>query len=256
MELATGVAAHLIAGGIGSVIGYTAKYCHDKLEKNVHRRNIRNFFKLSDAPIKIIHSAIFDSTRCAYNFPSRDSRSARAIARLFESVGMTEGADFSITHADAFINEKGKIDNRLWEEDLVLLCSPKRNTIVGEVLRLAPKLRYSLAYCSERQKNILTDTARNENLTSSRDRSSEESHSDEGYDFGLILNLQNPHNPSRSVTVLAGIHGAGTLGASLHISHPGNLKALIKNRKSGIIQNVIKAEYTGGNENILSTTTV
>ena len=251
MELFAGIAEELIAGSIGTVLGYSFKYSHDKYKKKWLQKNIREFFNISASSIVIVHSAIFDESRCAYNFPSCDSRSSRIISKLFESVKMTEGQDFSITYADQFVNNNQTVKKEIWENDLILLCSPKRNPVTGVVIESIPNARYKLFVDENTNETIIFDNERNERLVSSRDNNAyDNTDNHQGYDFGLILNMKNPHNILKSITILAGIHGAGTLGAAMFLSDPNNLSELNKRRNNGIIQEIVRAEYSGENENL------
>jgi hypothetical protein len=71
-----------------------------------------------------------------------------------------------------------------------------------------------------------------------------------GHDFGLILAVPSPYNLERTVIILSGIHGAGTIGASLFISSVSNISELLRRRKGKLIQEIIVAKYQDDHEKV------
>src|SRR5262249_51963958 len=159
----------------------------------------------------ILHTAVLDASRHAYNLPSCDTRASHAIARLLEIAGRLEGKSFDILPEADFTARYGDLAAAS-DFDLVLLCRPKRNPLVVELLRITPHLRYQLTRSLETGENILYDRSRNSHLVSSRDAGTQDSDTTP-YDFGLILSMPCPLNIDRQLVVLAGIHGTGTLAA-------------------------------------------
>lgn len=73
-------------------------------------------------------------------------------------------------------------------------------------------------------------------------------------DYGLIKVISNPFNEEKRIIILAGIHGAGTLGAALYVSEINKLKELFNrkiNEEEGI-EEVVIAKCQGNRENIIS----
>lgn len=233
--------AHLLAGALGAASGYCLRLVQDLRRARRVNTSIKQFFGLQGDQLLVVHTAVLDVSRHAYNLPSCDTRAARAIARLMEGAGRLEGHEFMILPEGDFATHFGELEAAA-EHDLVLLCGPKRNRLVSELLRMAPYLRYQLSRSPETGENVLLDRERNSQLISSRDTTAA-SAAETAYDFGLILSMPSPLNMDRNLVVLAGIHGTGTLGAAQYVSDPGRLRALCRRRQHGVIQEVVRAEY-------------
>jgi hypothetical protein len=228
------VVAHGITGAIGAACGYAFRLYQDHRRTKRIGHDVVDFFGPRDSKILIVHTAILDPSRKAYNFPSCDTRASRAIARLFDSTGMSEGKDFQIISEVEY--KAGYVPNSS-DCNLVLLCGPKRNSLVSEVLGLTPFLRYQLSR-SPTGENVLFDKERNSRFESSRDLEQSSPVSNGNYDFGLLLSIPNPLSPNTRLVVLSGIHGTGTLGAALFVSDPSRLASLCRRRRKGIVQEV------------------
>ena len=210
-----------------------------KIREKATHRAVREFFGLPGA-ILVVHSAIFDADEQAFNYPATDTRAARALAQLFESVGLREGVDFTV-HPDRRV----PLDDSTWSCNLVLLCGPARNAVLAEI-GPALSMRYTMTAetVGGRCRNVLTDHRRNERLRSSREGRTDIPPS--GYDWGLVASLPNPRNPARRVVILAGIHGTGTVGAAEFVTDRSNLKLLNGRRRLATVSEVLRVDYGNG----------
>ncbi|HTG35113.1 MAG TPA: hypothetical protein VLB76_19525 [Thermoanaerobaculia bacterium] len=237
------IGAHVLAGTLGAGGGYCLRLLQDSRKARRVNASIKDFFGLKSAQVLIVHSAVLDASRQAYNLPSCDTRAARVIAHLLETAGRIEGKSFLILPEGDFTSRFGQLVDAA-DYDLVFLCGPKRNHLVSEVLLMAPHLRYQLSCSPETGDNVLFDRERNSQLVSSRDLSSEAATTAHvAYDFGLLLSMPSPLNMDRQLVILAGIHGTGTLGAAEYLSDPDNVRSLCRRRQHGIVQEVVRAEY-------------
>ena len=257
MEIINGVIGNLIAALIGALFGYLAKTGWDKYKKVRRSKTIIDFFKVTQSHTLIIHSAIFDETRQAYSYAYCDSKVARIITSLFESVGQKEGEEFTIVPDVDLLLADGTIDPTIMNKNLVLICSPKRNRIAKHILSKSPKLRYQMEVDETKGEIVLFDELRQTLLISSQDLqiSDKQLHKPilDGYDYGLIASMPNPFNLSRNIVLLAGIHGSGTLGAGMFVGDENSLSELCHRRKNGVIQELIIAKYKGGAEKVYDT---
>ena len=68
----------------------------------------------------------------------------------------------------------------------------------------------------------------------------------------MFLTRFSPFNNSNKVTLVAGIHSPGTLGAGKFLGEMDNLKAIENRLNNGIADQVIYAEYSKTFDNIVS----
>ncbi len=236
---------------VGVVVGYFVKVGSDKLRAITAAKVVKRIFRSGLEKVFIIHSAIYDQNRRAYSYPSCDLETSRRIATLFEKAGLKQGQDFEI-HPDP-VDIEGSIKSYLRQSSLVLICGPKRNATLKAILENAPNLRYSLYVNVHTGKNEIRDTYRDEVLTSSREKKPEDG-DNTGYDYALIQGFPHPWNLDNRVTVIAGIHSTGTLGAGLWIESRSNLRSIASESKHGIFEDLIVVRYKDGIENITETT--
>ncbi len=229
------IAIALIAALIGAAASQLWSYVQHKVREKSLNRSVRAFFG-PPGKILVVHSAVFDAPEQAYNYPATDTRAARALAKLFESVGLREGPDFAILP-----DRSVRIDDALWANNLVLLCGPARNKVFEHVAPLCAAARYSMTVTQDRR-NVLTDNKRRQQLRSSREVGAEDPNS--GFDFGLISSLPSPQGAAKRVVLLAGIHGTGTVGAAEFVCSLTNLRELV-NRQAlqAPLSHAVRVDY-------------
>lgn len=235
---------------VAAAIGWMASLAFTAIKRQwiriQRRKAFYDVFGTSDHLI-VIHSAVLDqpdpnSTDVpgdypAYNYPATDIKATRLLVRLFESVGLKEGNGFTIL-PDIRI----KIDDSLWDNDIVLLCGPSRNHVFRELCPVI-RMRYTMEI-DARGSNVLRDTLRGgQQLFASRELAQRENEGD--FDYGLLASLPNPHNQNRRVVILAGIHGTGTVGAAQFLATGKGLQEVSKKRSSHVVSELVKASYDG-----------
>jgi hypothetical protein len=212
------------------------------------RRRVRAFgdFFGTSGRLLVIHSAVLDELstdndgsvagNSVYNYPATDIRAARCLVRLFESVGLEEGANF-----DVFPDIRVKSERALWDKDIVLLCGPARNHVLRD---LGPiRMRYTMEV-DQSGFNVLKDTLRGEQqMFASRELAQRTKDGD--FDYGLVASLPNPNNQTRKLVILAGIHGTGTVGAAQFVTSDGELRKMGMRRQDGVVSEVVKVLYDG-----------
>lgn len=257
MDLIRGVVENLIAGLVGAVLGYFAKIGWDRFKKAQRSKTILDIFNAAHGCTLIIHSATYDESRHAYAFPYCDTKASRIIASLFESIGQKEGIDFKILPDYDLMLADGTIDPTIMNNNLVLICSPKRNRITKLILSKSPNLRYSMEIDKVTGEIILYDEVRHNILSPSSNPHFLDQGSpkpiEKGYDYGMIASMPNPINLTRNVVILAGIHGSGTLGAAMLVGDENFRSELCRRRKNSIIQEVVIAKYEDEVEKIIET---
>ncbi len=226
---------NLLAALIGAALGYAAGHIRRKLKERSLDKAVRRFFGLPGR-VLIVHSAVFDAPQDAWNYPATDTKAARRLARLFESVGLREGVNFTIAP------DRNIRDGDFWKQNLVLLCGPVRNEIFKRVSPLQSALRYTMFASADGARNVLTDLRREQQLCSSRETGGEVN---SGYDWGLVSSFVNPRDPSYRIVLLAGIHGTGTVGAAEYVCDVDNLKTLISRTEAHAISEVLRVDYDG-----------
>lgn len=262
MQFFRSVSEELVAGLIGTALGFIGKFGLDWFVRRRKERITLNFFGFPKGKILIIHSALFDSSRDAYNYPSCDMISARRIANMLEEVGKKEGLDFSIAPESDFLTRQGTIDPEVLKFNLILLGGPKRNKATKIVLEKAAKLRYMMSQ-DETGENRIYDSVTQYALIPSRDRRDHLPDAVEGdesdlfaFDYGLIMSTPNPLHMDRGVLLVAGIHGPGTVGAATFLADKGHLAEMAKRRVGGVMQQVVCAKYAVGADRVVDVTPV
>ena len=235
---------------LSAVIGWLAAVGFAALRRQRRRtrrvRAFRDFFGTS-GHLLVIHSAVLDELstdndasavgHSVYNYPATDIRATRFLARLFESVGLKEGVDFSILP-----DIKVKNYQDLWGKDLVLLCGPARNGVMRD-LSSAIRMRYMMEV-GENGSNVLRDMHRGgQQMLASRELTRPTN--DGNFDYGLLASLPNPNNHSRRLVILAGVHGTGTVGAAQFLAIEEELLKLATRRTDQVVSEVVQALYDG-----------
>jgi hypothetical protein len=218
-------------------------------------RLILDFFGFQEGGIAIVQSCILDANSNAY-IPSCDIRTARVVATLFRSIGLEEATDYVTVPDREIVLPDSSLRPEFVDLNMVLLCGPKRNYLTGQVLQNSPILRYSMYVDQETGNNVLYDRATNTPLLPTRDLPANQQLPGvdlmkEGHDFGLIMSVPLTSSPSHTAVVLAGVHGAGTLGAAMVLSDVEQLGELCRRRRNGVIQEVVIAHYRGHIENVV-----
>jgi hypothetical protein len=235
---------------VAAAIGWAASIAFAAIKRQWIRSRRRNafcdFFG-SSGHLLVIHSAVLDGPSSnstdapvdypVYNYPATDIKATRLLVRLFESVGLSEGCKFTILP-----DIRVKIDDSLWNNDIVLLCGPARNHVFRELCPVI-RMRYTMEIDSHGS-NVLRDTIRGgQPLLASRELPQPVSDGD--FDYGLLASLPNPYNQSRRLVILAGIHGTGTVGAAQFLSTRKGLQEISKRRCSHVVSELLKTSYDG-----------
>jgi hypothetical protein len=219
---------------IGLLVGYGARVSQERVTRLRGRRTIRAVFGLRGKSL-IIHSAIHDTERRAYAYPSCDTRVARIVAALFDSLSLKEGVDFAIGPDIHYSSPDGGIATARGA-NLVLICGPKRNAMTRFVLQKTPDLRYQLTVDPKSGENALYDRHLGDFLVP---RWPAATGIPGGQDYGLIQAFPNPFSLNNTVVIIAGVHGAGTLAAGQWLSEANNLAELARRKRAKIIETVV-----------------
>jgi hypothetical protein len=256
------VLENLVASAIWLIMGFLLAQGATAIRRLRRKSKIARIYRLDRTlgggrrrKILILHSAIFDTERAAYNYPAADTRAARMIAKTLEEVGLIEGRDrdFQIAPARDYITDDGQLASELGNYDLVLICSPKRNQISGAALKTLKSPRYTMDLDANLNRAVLFDTVIKRTLAASRDDIV--AAGDEKFDYGLLAWTANPKNTERHALVIAGTHGAGTIGAALVISSGGHdrMRALLRARdgEAKVNQVLVQAHYEQSVEDVV-----
>lgn len=247
----------ILYGLVAIFLGYCGRLAQEWLRASWQRRRLGQFFGIPDARVTIVHGAIYDPERQAFNFAAADQQAARSIAELFNQFHLREGKDFDITFepdprsdTGVAVAELSEVETaryqRLWSRNVVLIGGPRRNAVLDS---LAPHLKsLALQITLERssRKTLLYHTKLHQQLVPPRDDPSKGN--GESYDYALVASLPNPHNLNRRLVILAGIHGTGTLAAGGYVSNLENLTMLNKRARNRIIAEGLVAKYEPGDE--------
>jgi hypothetical protein len=233
---ALAIAINLISAALGALLVVAYRQLRERNRRRGFSRAMSEFFGPFEHKFTIVHSAIFDAEDRAFNYPATDTRAARALTKLFESLGLREGVDFNVCP-----DRQAEKQPDLWDRNLVLLCGPARNNILRATLpRL--EMRYRMDVAPDTRRNILTDTVANVQLKSSRELAPE-TESTSGYDFGLVASAPSSHNAARRIVVLAGIHGTGTVGAAEFVCAVDSLELLNARRSREVVSQALRVNY-------------
>jgi hypothetical protein len=239
----TSALTNIIYNLVAALLGAAATYLGVRVKQTVRQqaldRTVRLFFGLP-GHVVIIHSAIADRSDgngvVSYSYPATDTRAARTLTTLFESVGLREGRDFTIRPDRP---DRALPVDKLSDLNIVLLCGPARNGVFEKVAATLP-MRYSMTVTNDR-KNKLVDQRREQELRSSREINADPN--GPAYDCALVASLPNPNNHSKRIVILAGIHGTGTVGAAEFVADLRNLRILDSRRNRNTISEVIRVDY-------------
>jgi hypothetical protein len=243
----------IITGVIALPTGAAVEALWVRSRNQRRARPIVELFGLKTGPVKIVHSSIHDDKRDADNYPAADSRASRLLGSLLNRAHRREGEGFTVV-ADVDVTKGHRVDPSLWKQNVILLCGPKRNPVVADALARLPKsLKYTMSVDTITERTLLHDNMRNHWLKSSEDEEASGDTADGNYDYGLILSAENPFHADATVTILAGLHGTGTLGCADFLMDTENIKKLLSRRMNGIVCEVIKVSYGDRYEEILDT---
>ncbi|MDH4483234.1 MAG: hypothetical protein QE279_11105 [Rhodoferax sp.] len=222
--------------------------------KTLHKRRkfAGQFFGCTGA-INIVHSAVFDAERGAYDLPACDTTGARYLSAMFERAGLIGDRHYFVNADVDLIRKDGTFPQDILESNLVLLCSPKRNKLTTKILA-SSNPRYQFCAADPNQPPRIIDMERGrDSLVATRDKLPVDSsidHTQQGYDFAIVSSFPNPFNHERVVVIIAGIHGTGTLGAARFVSTESSLSQLLARKHQKKIQEVLRVHYSGGYESI------
>lgn len=216
--------------------------------RRARRRFTGEFFgATNEKPILIVHAATYDEKRRAWDWPAPDAKAATLITGILIDMGMNLGVHFQIMpHSDAMV-AKDVVDPNVKDANLVLVGGPKRNPLTKAVLSLLTTMRYSIrddtkpagTYC-------VHDSFGDKNYYATDDdvRPTANTALPEGDDWGIVLSTRSPFRSDRTLVVLAGLHGAGTLGAAQVLREQSRLAQLWQSREPGdTLQKLVKVHY-------------
>jgi hypothetical protein len=248
-----GVLGAVVTGLVGLAVGAIIQWLGLRYWNYRQARPIVKLFGLQSGPVRVVHSSIFDKERDAYNYPAADSQASRILAVLLSRAHRREGVGLTVS-ADVELIKGGHVDPALWKENLILLCGPKRNPLVKDALANLPQnLKYTMSVDPATGRTMLRDNNRGHWLSSSTDDKAAGNTPNGNYDYGLILSVQNAFHEGATVTILAGLHGTGTLGCAAFLKDIQNIKKLLDRRDNGIICEVVKVYYGDSFEEVLDT---
>ena len=243
----------VFSGFIGFIVGITCMYLYKKIKEFLRRRKLTMLFGGKKGKFYIVHSAIFDDERQAYDYPACDTTAARYVSSILSSCGFTEEKDYFILPDTMCKNESGHFKSEIIQENLVCICSPKRNNLTNETLGKANFLNYKFVYSEKYNHQIFINSRTPElEYASSRDNGFISKIDGSEYDYAYIASFPNPNNHERRVFMFFGIHGAGTKGAAKFILKKENRAKLEKLLDRRVAETLIKIVYSGKDEKIIS----
>lgn len=238
---------NLLAGLIGVCVGFLFGYVKKKYREKSLNKAFCAFFG-EGRRFLIIHSAIFDEDESAWNYPATDTKAARRLARMFESVGLREGKDFDIAPA-RWVKDNDNDKYSLTGKNLVLLCGPVRNEIFRRFMPNERTLAYSMVVERDdkgKEINVLKDQFGNQFRSS---RQAGPGVNGEEFDWAIVSSFPSPRDSSLRIVLLAGVHGTGTVGAAEQVSELTKLKEIMgkpKAVKGKAISRKLRVEYAKG----------
>jgi hypothetical protein len=234
--------SELISSIFGLILGFLGKLTYDKIVEVLQNKPIKKFFKTKNGGVIIIHSAIFDQERNAYDYPACDTKVARLVASSLNRIGLKEDTSFEITTDNDLVNNNPSFEDKLKQNDLILICSPKRNKITKLAIEKMNYLRYTPLYDNQANLNFIRDNLKKVDLISSEDRK-KENLSDDQIDYGLLISANNPFNIHKRIVIISGNHGEGTLGVAEFLSSDENIRKLLKREEQGKIEELFVVKY-------------
>lgn len=207
------------------VLGYLIRWLQDWLGPKIKNRYTEEFFGKNKLKTYIIHSVTDDQDRRARSYPAVDMQVVRIVSRILKSLGKVEDKNYFVMDSKEFLASHSGSENP-WECNLICICGPILNRVTRMIYEeKKPKgLRYTMGITEtvdKRLVNIIRDEAMKTALQSSWETPESISnkligkYDNDGYDMGVVQSFINPLNDRSRVVMIAGIHGAGTLGASL-----------------------------------------
>jgi hypothetical protein len=184
------------------------------------RRKIKTFYGLSRRrPMFIVYSSIQDPTRNgAYSVPMSDTTAARILTNFLAKAGFVEDKHYFVYACHKCpTQDVGRSTMRWTEQNVVLLCSPRRNSayrdyFVDDLSRIKFRLTMEDWTSATTQHVVHTEGRQRTTFQSSRDQTPPPP--GRPYDYGLIRSLPNPHASNRRLVIMEGIHGSGTIGCA------------------------------------------
>jgi hypothetical protein len=242
----------IVLGLITLVLGYCARLAQEWARGSLQRRSLGQFFGIPDTPVTIVHGAIYDEGRKAFNFAAVDQEAAKLVADLFQQFHLREGKDYEIIYepdprsdAGEAVAELSSADTaryeRLWKRNLVLIGGPRRNAVLDSLVPHLGTLPLQISLDRKSRKTILRHVKMEHQLTPSRDDSRKPD--GDNYDYAIVASLPNPHNAQHRLVILAGVHGTGTIAAGRFVSKLDNIKLLNKQVRDGVIAEALKARF-------------
>lgn len=243
MEFTEIFTSEFVSTVLGLFLGFIIKYSYDTFKEYRLNRPIKNFFRSGKGKMVIVHSTVFDEDRDAYDYPACDSKVIRIISSKLNDIGMTEGKNFIVTSDVDLLKKKSEYEEILSKNDLVLICSPKRNAITKIALEKISNLRYKPILEGRENFLFIQDSLKAIDLISTEDRTNYQSDNNEMIDYGIILSTSSPFNFEKKLVVIYGNHGEGTLGAAEYLMDEGNVKLLLKRKTQSKIEELVISKF-------------
>jgi hypothetical protein len=177
----------IVAGGLLSAAALSSGFLLARYRRFRRRGDLGALFGLGFSSLRIVHSAIFDPTRNAYNWPASDVRAVRYLTGALEAAGYQGDADFGVV-GEPEVVDLPDAEHELWQGSMILLCGPKRNKLTAKALDLCPTQNYSMEVDEQSHENILRDLRREVVLLSTQDSAFPEEAQDP-HDYGYILSF-------------------------------------------------------------------
>lgn len=187
--------------------------------------------------------------------PACDSIVTCHVSELLERLGLREGTDFSICSANQLLTDAGELNESLLQDcNLIVVGGPKGNPVTAELVSRMEKdkSRYRYVFRSDGNGGYHIEDQWNGAPFTAMSPCNGQSTSKIGRDFGLITLTRSPFSGAQEhyVTVLAGVHGTGTLALGRVLYHY-IARVMRTDGRADPFQAVIKAEYESDWENLI-----
>lgn len=253
IELLKGLFNEVLSAFVGILVGIGSTHLYTKLREKYRRRQLAAIFGKNSGKYYIVHSAIEDKERGAFDYPACDTTAARYIGSVFSKCGMSEDKHYYILPDTECLDRNGEPKDKIISENLICICSPKRNHLTKLVLEKSTYLRFHFDKDVSSGELVISDSkAPMMAYISSRDDSQHEETAGvvSGYDYALVASLPNPYNHERRVLVISGIHGTGTQGAAKYFTEIENREAISSRKEKDVAEVIFKVSYAGQYESI------
>lgn len=235
MALINDVTANIIADASLFLLGGATRHVAGIFWKMLKNRKVSDFFGLYSNRVVICHTAI-QADPHRIDVPLADIRVAEILATFIQKNSVLTNFEVIIIPHTRLLHENlDEIRDEYMNYPLILVGGPKHNAATRLFLSKAQNLKYDMGFSQNGSHCIKERSSNKEPLCSVA-----------GKDYGLIVSMKDPQNTSRQVTVLAGIHGIGTIGlAKLISSDKQQFSRLCESRSNDVIERIVKIEYSG-----------